>query len=163
MRQYCTRTLNGALDTLAAAWGTAPLVPAHGAELRAPCMALMELPPAALRGARRRQGRACEGDGGAGGAAGEAGEAGEVGEVGAVDAAGGGAVGGWEGGSGGGGGADSTDGKVLQDWLYARMVEVPVKVIGGRLFLRLSAHVYNQPADYEVLVGAVAAFVNTDE
>lgn len=41
--------------------------------------------------------------------------------------------------------------QALQNWLYAQRIEVPVKALGGRLYVRLSAHVYNTDADYERL------------
>ncbi|RHY67022.1 hypothetical protein DYB30_008428, partial [Aphanomyces astaci] len=44
----------------------------------------------------------------------------------------------------------SSDAKCVQDRLHAEFhVEVPVKCIGGRLYLRLSAHVYNCVEDYD--------------
>ena len=56
--------------------------------------------------------------------------------------------------------ATSTDAKRVQDSLhYIHRIEVPVKCVDGRLYVRLSAHVYNCLEDYEKL--AVAA-VETD-
>lgn len=44
----------------------------------------------------------------------------------------------------------------LQEWLHhAHRIEVPVKCIQGRLFVRLSAHVYNTLDDYKHLARAV--------
>ncbi|RHY20070.1 hypothetical protein DYB25_004537 [Aphanomyces astaci] len=44
----------------------------------------------------------------------------------------------------------SSDAKCVQDRLHAEFhVEVPVKCIDGRLYLRLSAHVYNCVEDYD--------------
>ncbi|POM70813.1 Hypothetical protein PHPALM_12697 [Phytophthora palmivora] len=52
--------------------------------------------------------------------------------------------------------ATSTDAKRVQDGLhYLHHIEVPVKCIGGRLYVRLSAHIYNCLEDFEKL--AVAA------
>lgn len=45
----------------------------------------------------------------------------------------------------------------VQEALYARGVEVPVKVHAGCLFVRISAHVYNTTADYAALADAVDA------
>ncbi|KAF0699227.1 Aste57867_10192 [Aphanomyces stellatus] len=46
----------------------------------------------------------------------------------------------------------STDAKYVQDRLHREFhVEVPVKCIEGALYLRLSAHVYNSPEEYEYL------------
>ena len=56
------------------------------------------------------------------------------------------------------GGATSADAKEWQDWLhFAAAVEVPVKCIQGHLYVRISAHIYNEPRDYEILARAVAA------
>jgi selenocysteine lyase/cysteine desulfurase len=44
----------------------------------------------------------------------------------------------------------------LQDWLYQQGIEVPVKRLQGRLFLRLSAHVYNRRSDYERVMAVLA-------
>lgn len=44
----------------------------------------------------------------------------------------------------------------LQEWLHhVHRIEVPVKCIQGRLFVRLSAHIYNRLADYQHLAAAV--------
>ncbi|KAG7388156.1 hypothetical protein PHYPSEUDO_012958 [Phytophthora pseudosyringae] len=52
--------------------------------------------------------------------------------------------------------ATSTDAKRVQDGLHSlHHIEVPVKCVDGRLYVRLSAHVYNCVEDYEKL--AVAA------
>jgi len=52
--------------------------------------------------------------------------------------------------------ATSTDAKRVQDALhYVHRIEVPVKCVDGRLYVRLSAHVYNCLEDFERL--AVAA------
>ncbi|KAK1930375.1 putative L-cysteine desulfhydrase 1 [Phytophthora citrophthora] len=48
--------------------------------------------------------------------------------------------------------ATSTDAKRVQDALhYVHRIEVPVKCVDSRLYLRLSAHVYNCLQDYEKL------------
>ncbi len=41
--------------------------------------------------------------------------------------------------------------------LIARRIDVPVTCLAGRLFLRLSAHVWNGRADFERLARAVTA------
>ncbi|OWZ22503.1 hypothetical protein PHMEG_0002788 [Phytophthora megakarya] len=52
--------------------------------------------------------------------------------------------------------ATSTDAKRVQDGLhYDHHIEVPVKCVDGRLYVRLSAHIYNCREDFEKL--AVAA------
>lgn len=75
--------------------------------------------------------------------------------------------------------ASSTDAKILQDTLHYRYmypslchlapnlipthdplvdpsrIEVPVKCVQGRLYVRLSAHLYNQLSDYERLADAM--------
>lgn len=45
----------------------------------------------------------------------------------------------------------------LQDWLHsACRIEVPVKTVQGRMFVRVTAHVYNEKADFQKLADAVA-------
>jgi hypothetical protein len=51
--------------------------------------------------------------------------------------------------------ADSTTAKSVQDWLYAQKIEVPTKCVRGELYLRISAHVHNEIADYERLSAAI--------
>lgn len=51
--------------------------------------------------------------------------------------------------------ASSADAKEWQDALFQRHVECPVKCIQGRLYVRISAHVYNMRADYVRLAHAV--------
>ncbi|KAL3669450.1 hypothetical protein V7S43_005843 [Phytophthora oleae] len=52
--------------------------------------------------------------------------------------------------------AFSTDAKRVQDALhYVHRIEVPVKCVDGRLYVRLSAHVYNCLEDFEKLADAV--------
>ena len=43
----------------------------------------------------------------------------------------------------------------MQDALFELNVECPVKVIQGELYVRISAWVYNEPADYVKLAEAV--------
>ncbi|CAH0493039.1 unnamed protein product [Peronospora farinosa] len=51
--------------------------------------------------------------------------------------------------------ATSTDAKRVQDSLhYLHHIEVPVKCVDGRLYVRLSAHVYNCLEDFEKLADA---------
>lgn len=45
----------------------------------------------------------------------------------------------------------STVAKNVQDFLYENQIEVPIKCIDGRLFVRLSCHVYTTDHDFEVL------------
>ena len=47
--------------------------------------------------------------------------------------------------------ATSTDAKKLQDYLHTQNIEVPIKCINGELFVRLSAHVYNDVDDFDIL------------
>jgi selenocysteine lyase/cysteine desulfurase len=61
---------------------------------------------------------------------------------------------------GGGGGRTSADAKAVQDALHEQhRIEAPVKCIGGDLHVRISAHVYNELADYERLAAAVTTIV----
>ena len=48
--------------------------------------------------------------------------------------------------------ATSTDAKMVQDALHNDYnVECPVKCVGGKLYVRISAHVYNEPASLTTL------------
>lgn len=54
--------------------------------------------------------------------------------------------------------ATSTDAKYMQDLLHLHhAIECPVKCIMGRLYVRISVHVYNELKDYERLGEAVSA------
>lgn len=53
---------------------------------------------------------------------------------------------------------DGYDADTVQDCLYYDYaIEVPVKTLKGRLYVRISAHVYNVIADYQKLADAVLA------
>jgi len=55
----------------------------------------------------------------------------------------------------------SADAKVLQDMLHDEFtVECPVKTIDGALYVRISAHIYNDVADYRALAVAVLSAVD---
>ena len=45
----------------------------------------------------------------------------------------------------------SCDAKALQDFLYDHMIEVPIKCIANRLYVRISFHVYNKADEYDKL------------
>lgn len=45
--------------------------------------------------------------------------------------------------------------EALQNALFSRRIEVPVKALSGRLYVRISAHIYNYIDEYEVLQDAV--------
>ena len=47
----------------------------------------------------------------------------------------------------------------LQEGLYSKCVEVPVKCFEGHLYVRISAFVYNELRDYQVLAQAVGALL----
>jgi selenocysteine lyase/cysteine desulfurase len=49
----------------------------------------------------------------------------------------------------------STDAKRVQDFLYSQNIEVPVKCIQGKLYVRVSCHVYNRVRDFEILADAI--------
>ena len=52
--------------------------------------------------------------------------------------------------------ATSADAKEWQDWLHCQAaVEVPVKCIQGHLYVRISAHIYNEQNDFDTLAKAV--------
>jgi isopenicillin-N epimerase len=48
----------------------------------------------------------------------------------------------------------------LQEFLSARGVEVPIPPFGGQHSIRLSAHVYNRPGDYERLADGVIEYLS---
>lgn len=55
----------------------------------------------------------------------------------------------------------STDAKYIQDCLhYKHFIEVPIKCVGSRLWVRISAAMYNALADYERLSSAVLEICN---
>lgn len=54
---------------------------------------------------------------------------------------------------------DRVPGSCVQEELFARGVEVPVKVHAGALYVRISVHVYNALSDYTALADAVDAIV----
>ncbi|CAJ1392814.1 unnamed protein product [Effrenium voratum] len=45
--------------------------------------------------------------------------------------------------------------ELVQNALYARKIEVPVKALSGKLYVRVSAHIYNHIEEYETLRDAV--------
>lgn len=51
----------------------------------------------------------------------------------------------------------SRDGKEMQDALFHRKIECPIKTVNGRLYARISAAVYNELDEYERLAHAVQA------
>ena len=51
---------------------------------------------------------------------------------------------------------DSSMSKFVQDFLHHESIEVPVKCLRGGIHLRISAHVYNELADYEALPTAIS-------
>ena len=57
--------------------------------------------------------------------------------------------------------ATSSQAKLVQDWLYGHGFEVPVKCVNGRLCVRISAHIYNDLAQYERLAVLVASAVGS--
>jgi selenocysteine lyase/cysteine desulfurase len=52
----------------------------------------------------------------------------------------------------------STDAKLVQDFLYSQNVELPVKCVQGKLYVRVSCHVYNGVGDFEILADAINRF-----
>jgi len=52
---------------------------------------------------------------------------------------------------------------VQDDFHYDYGIEVPVKPINGRLYVRISAHVYNRMEDFESLSVAVCKMVELIE
>ncbi|KIY95450.1 hypothetical protein MNEG_12513 [Monoraphidium neglectum] len=129
-RAYMHGLLRDAVALLERSWGTRALAPPGSGLVAA--MACVEVPAAAVAAVRRQRlgrGRAAGGEGGAGD-----GEPVVVGPPVSEDAS-------W-----------------LQDALhFVHRVEVPVKLLGGCLWVRISAHVYNTPDDYQRLADAVLA------
>ncbi|PRW58839.1 L-cysteine desulfhydrase 1 isoform X2 [Chlorella sorokiniana] len=130
--------LAAAVDCLVAAWGTGTLVPLS----MCGAMALVELPPGCTTAAQS----AGAGDSTAAAAAAAA------------------AAGGKSGGRCSSSSATSADAKWVQDTLhYQHRIECPVKCVGGRLYVRISAHIYNELADYERLAAAVRSMAGLEQ
>lgn len=51
--------------------------------------------------------------------------------------------------------------EAVQNALFARRIEVPIKALSGRLYARISSHIYNYPEEYEVLRDAVLDLTTT--
>jgi len=49
----------------------------------------------------------------------------------------------------------SADAKIVQDYLYHCKIEVPVKCINKRLYVRISCHIYNNIHDFEHLTRVI--------
>ena len=49
----------------------------------------------------------------------------------------------------------SADAKKVQDYLYSLNIEVPIMCINGKLFVRVSRHVYNKLDEFEHLASAI--------
>ena len=50
-----------------------------------------------------------------------------------------------------------TQAEIIQNTLYHRFnIEVPIKAIDGHLYVRISAHIYNELGEYEELADAVS-------
>lgn len=60
--------------------------------------------------------------------------------------------------------ATVTDADKVQDWLHwQKKIEVPIKVIQGRLAVRISAHVHNEVGDYERLAEAMLEYTKQQD
>ena len=57
---------------------------------------------------------------------------------------------------------NSQDAKKIQDFLFDQRIEVPIKCINGALFVRVSAHVYNEPRDFDHLGKTLANISSMD-
>jgi len=53
--------------------------------------------------------------------------------------------------------------EVVQNALFRRKIEVPVKALSGRLYVRISAHIYNSIEEYEELRDVVLELANGAE
>jgi selenocysteine lyase/cysteine desulfurase len=137
---YQRRTLSEAVAMLSDAWGTAPLVPASEGFN----MSLVRLPPLDPRSVLHFASGDCK-------------NRSSSSSSGTTTAAAAAAV-----------SADSSTsdlpasatltGKAVQDALhFGHAIECPVKTVGGQLYVRISAAVYNERSDYEALARAVDA------
>jgi selenocysteine lyase/cysteine desulfurase len=52
----------------------------------------------------------------------------------------------------------SDDAKRIQDYLFDHFIEVPIKCVNGKLYVRISCHVYNDLQDYAKLAQAVSNY-----
>jgi selenocysteine lyase/cysteine desulfurase len=52
----------------------------------------------------------------------------------------------------------SEDAKRVQDYLFDQFIEVPVKCINGKLYVRISCHVYNDLPEYAILAQAISDY-----
>eukprot|EP00439_Symbiodinium_sp_Y106_P031667 s5183_g3.t2 len=55
------------------------------------------------------------------------------------------------------------DAEAVQNALFQRRIEVPVKVLSGNLYVRISAHIYNHIEEYEILRDAVLELQHLDQ
>ena len=46
--------------------------------------------------------------------------------------------------------------------MYCNIFQVPVRVINGELYVRISAHVYNELGEFKVLADAILAIVKNN-
>lgn len=53
--------------------------------------------------------------------------------------------------------------EAVQNALFQRRIEVPVKVLSGNLYVRISAHIYNHIEEYEMLRDAVLELQHLDQ
>lgn len=52
----------------------------------------------------------------------------------------------------------SHDAKAVQDYLFSKNVEVPIKCINRELYARISCHIYNSSDDFVTLANAIKSF-----
>lgn len=52
--------------------------------------------------------------------------------------------------------------EAVQNALYTRNIEVPVKALSGKLYVRISAHIYNHLEEYEILRDAILELQRAD-
>jgi isopenicillin-N epimerase len=55
----------------------------------------------------------------------------------------------------------SDDAKAIQDFLYDKYIEVPIKCIHGVLYVRISCHVYNSLSEYDRLATVMLQYPTT--
>jgi len=52
----------------------------------------------------------------------------------------------------------SDDAKRIQDYLFDQRIEVPIKCVDGKLYVRISCHVYNNLSEYAILAQTISKY-----
>jgi selenocysteine lyase/cysteine desulfurase len=59
--------------------------------------------------------------------------------------------------------ATSDDAKHIQDYLFDQFIEVPIKCVNGVLYVRISAHIYNELEEYARLAKVVQDYARNQK